>query len=294
MDRRRFVPTSEALDRRTLLSTTGLFGQSNAAGSNSPQGSHPPDTFNEKLLRIQRIPSYLEKLQPGRFLSPTTMQSLQVDITDVAADLHVAPPPVLRAFNLQIRKMMPKVSLSPADVAKINNLFGVVLESEGATPQQVNNLKNDMLALAKADAASPNPVFLATNDYSILVQAVSIIGHPIESAAKPLLAQGSGERLKTPGFGATSNPTPTFVGNYRPNAQVDPGTRIQILDLQGNVLGSGAVMLSGSNQGRYHFSLDQPLKPGVNWLRVRAIDAEGHTSIPSSVFAIKLVGSGTA
>lgn len=291
MDRRRFVPTSEALDQRTLLSSTGLFGQSSGAASNSPQGTHPPDTFNEKLLRIHRIPSYLENLQPGRFLSPTTLQSLQVDITAVAADLHVAPPPVLRAFNLQIRKMMPKVSLSPQDVNQINNLFGLVLESEGATPQQVTNLKNDMLALAKGDAASPNPVFLATNDYSILVQATSIIGHPIEAAGKPLLAQGSGVRLKTPGFGATSNPEPTFVGFYRPNAQVDPGTQIQILDLKGNVLGSGAVILSGSNQGRYHFSLDQPLQPGVNWLRIRAIDAEGHVSVPSPVFAIKLVGA---
>ncbi|MDR3634155.1 MAG: hypothetical protein P4L84_10135 [Isosphaeraceae bacterium] len=293
MDRHRFVPSTEALDQRTLLSSTGLFGQSGSSSTltGSSASTHTPDTFNQKLLRIERIPYYLDNLQSKRFLSPATLQSLQTDILAVAADLHPAPPPVLRAFNLQIRKMLPKVSLSPQDVAKVNNLFGLVIRSEGATEQQVANLQKDMLSIAKADAASPNSVYLATNDYSIMVQGVSIIGRPIETPANPVLALGSGVRLKTAGFGGTRDPLPTFVGTYRTGSKVDPGTRVEISTLKGEVLGSGTVILGGQDAGHYRFTLDQPLQPGINWLRIRAVDAEGHLSTGSSVFAVKLVTS---
>ena len=287
MDRRRFVPSSEALDGRTLLSGTGLFGQSTAHSASS-LSTRVPDTFNEKLLRIQRLPFYLDNLQSQRFLPKDTLQSLQTNITGVAAQLLPAPPAVLRAFNLQIRKMMPKVSLSPQDTVRINNLFGAVLRAEGASPQQVAKLQQNMLSIAKADAASPNPVYLATNDYSILVQGISIIGRRIEAVGRPLIALGTGVRVKA-GLDRTTDPTPTFVGTYRPSATVDPGTRIQIVDLNGNVLGSGAVLLSGGDGGRYRITLDTPLQPGVNWLRSQAIDAQGHTSKPSAVFAVNLV-----
>jgi hypothetical protein len=289
MDRHRFVPSSEALDRRTLLSGTGLFGQSSSTLTGS-LSVRTPDTFNEKLLRIQRVPYYLDHLQSNRFLPASTLQALQTDMVSVAAQLHPAPPPVLRSFNLQIRKMLPKVSLSPQDASKLNYLFGVVLRSEGATPQQVQNLSRDMISIAKADAASPNSVYLATNDYSIMVQGISIVGRRIEEPGRSVLARGSGVRAQTD-LGRTTEPQPTLVGNYRPNAKVDPGTRIQVIDLQGNVLGSGPVILSGTYAGRYRFTLDTPLQPGTNWLRTRAVDAEGHLSTPSPVFAIRLVGS---
>src|SRR6185437_7953961 len=98
MDRHRFVPSSETLDQRTLLSSTGLFGQSTASRALTGSAVRLPDTFNEKLLRIQRVPFYLDHLQSERFLPPAALKSLQTNMVDVAARLHPAAPQSLRTF----------------------------------------------------------------------------------------------------------------------------------------------------------------------------------------------------
>ncbi len=296
MDRRRFFPSSESLDARVLLS--GVFNQNSALSmAASAQSSEFPDTYLQKLKRIERIPSYLNDLQPGRFLPADTIKNLQTDIAAVAANLETTrtnvlnpqPVPELSAFNEQIRKMLPENSVSPKEAGEINQLFGAALAQAGATPQEQSNLQNDLSGIANADTSSPNPVYLTTNDYSILLQGIRILGRPIQTPDTPLLASGSGIRLKQAGEGATSNPTPTFVGYYRVGGVIDPGTQVQIINLQGQVLGSGEVPVSGANQGKYRFTLSEPLHMGLNWMRVQAVDVEGHVSVVSPVFAVKLV-----
>ena len=81
--------------------------------------------------------------------------------------LFEAPPVV--AFNETLQDLIPKNSLSVADAKTLSHAFQRVVGSTGATAQQVANLTQDMNDLAKVDSQSPQPVFLATNDYSMSV-----------------------------------------------------------------------------------------------------------------------------
>ena len=61
MDRRRFVPSPEGLEVRTLLATNlnSLFGLQVNSNLNIPI------TYQQRELRITRLPYYLEQIRPG-------------------------------------------------------------------------------------------------------------------------------------------------------------------------------------------------------------------------------------
>src|SRR3954471_3694802 len=68
MDSRRFVPSTEGLEGRALL--TSLFG---SASSNPNPSEDIPMTFVLKEARIEKLPHYMQQFRSGRFLPPDTI-----------------------------------------------------------------------------------------------------------------------------------------------------------------------------------------------------------------------------
>ncbi|MBV8267851.1 MAG: hypothetical protein JO252_16110 [Planctomycetaceae bacterium] len=296
MDRRRFIPSPEGLEGRALLSLFGHSSSTSTSSSNaffgasttSTPADNYPYTYKEKEQRIAHLPFYLNELQPGRFLNSDQIAQLQTDLNEIVGELHAPPPKVLDLFNHDLRVALPTRSLSVDSAKTLNHSFGLVLKEAGATPQQTQDLQNDMNDLALVDSHSRNPVYLATNDYALVTQSALQIGRPIARPQLPTLAArdgGHGEK----GYGITRNPEPKFNGQYLANATTkagDPeGIVIQILNENYDVIGQGTVEKSGT----YSTYVDQPLSVGVHHIRFRALDPSGKLSLPSPIFSLRVL-----
>jgi hypothetical protein len=285
MDRRRFVPSAEGLEGRALLATS-LFGT-------KPPGSNPisevPATFVLKEHRVAQLPHYMEGIRSGRFLPPATIKKLQADLLAVTTKLHAPGSAVLDGFNSRLRAVVSKISLS-ADAARgLNFSFNQVVKAAGGTPEAVANLSDDMNALARNDSNSPQPVFLATNDYTMVLQTILGIGRPIRRPESAQLAARNGKRLGR-NFGVTPKDQPTVVGTY------DAFAQIQVVNAHGDVFGTGFVEKTGATQsngvaeanGKYAVTINRPLSNGVHTFFIRAIDPYGNLSHPSPPFKIRV------
>ena len=257
-------------------------------GTSSTPTNNFPATYKEKIQRIEHLPFYLNQLQPGRFLNRDQIAQLQTDLKAIVGDLHAPPPKVLDFFNHNQRVALPTKSLSVDSAKSLNHAFGLVLNEAGATPEQSANLQRDMNDLALIDSLSRQPVYLATNDYSLVLQTALQVGRPITRPDVPTLAAkdgGHGEQ----GFGITRVPTPKFNGQYLAGAVTKAGSpegiTIQVLDVNGNVIGEGTV----DKAGVYSVTVSQPLSDGVHDLRFRAWDPSGQLSRPSDLFRLKVV-----
>ena len=255
-----------------------------------------PMTFTLKQHRVQRLPFYLAQIRSGRFLPAATLHELQADLLAVATRTHAPGPAqvsngyqVLNDFNSGLRQVNSHASLSVEDAAVLKNSFESVLTAAGATPEAIANLTDDMNALAKNDTNSPQPVFLATNDYTLVLQTVLGIGRPIRRPDSAQLAGGNGKRVGR-NFGVAPKDQPTIVGNYDAYAQV------QVMTPAGNVFGSSFVKKNGATQsngeaqatGKYAITFDKPLPNGLYTFYIRAIDQYGNMSHPSPPFKIKI------
>jgi hypothetical protein len=175
------------------------------------------------------------------------------------------------------------------NAAALNHSFGLVLHSMGASAEAEANLKNDMNAVAKNDSMGPQPVFLATNDYTLVLQTILGIGVPIRRPGPAQVAIHNGKRLGVQ-FGITPKSQPTLVGNY------DAFSVIQIVDAHGNVFGTTTVKRTGPTEsngqaldtGKYAVTIDHPLSIGVHTFYVRAIDAQGNVSPLSPLFKLRV------
>jgi len=292
MDRRRFVPKPEGLEGRDLLS--GIFNNSGNVANNSVQDV--PVTIEQKLLRIARTPFYLQELQTGRFLSQTNMRQLQADMASVVGTLHKPNPQALINFNELMRTIAPHATLQASDTAALNHAFTTIIANAGATPQQTASLSQDMVELAHIDSQSRQPVYLATNDYAIVLQTILGVGHPIVRPQQPILALSSGTRT-IPGFSISRFHRPTLVGTYGVGNTVgvfagdtsggfnSNGVTIQIVSSDGQVVGQSQV---DARNGDYRATVDEPLPNGVYTFWVRALDSTGHVSNLSPQYRVKI------
>ena len=108
MDRRRFVPSPEGLEVRTMLSTTGsgLF----STGSTTTQTL--PITYQQKELRIQKMPLNLRALEPNRYLPPSTISQIQLGLNQIMSQMSAPPPKGLTNYNLLMRQIVFNSSVS--------------------------------------------------------------------------------------------------------------------------------------------------------------------------------------
>lgn len=293
MDRRRYVPSAEGLEGRALQAN--LFSNSSSSMANNA-AADVPVTAIQKQLRIDHLPYYLMQLQPGRDLPRPTIEALQTDLASIKGVLHKPDPVTLENYNSLMRDLVPKASVSASDANALSHAFGVILSNAGATDQQVANLQADMNDLVKVDSQSRQPMYLTTNDYSLVLQSVLGIGRPIVRPEAPTIALKDGARSQ-PGYGISHVHKPTLVGTYGSGNTVgiyasngttgfnSKGVVMQLLDSNLNVVGEGKVIEAN---GDYRIAITTPLPNGVYTFYVRAVDPQGMQSIPSPAFHLKV------
>ncbi len=174
-----FVPSSEGLEGRALLSVASPAAQRATtirAAVVTPLDPSLPNTIAQKNQRVDRLPFYLNKLQPGRNLPPATIATLQDNLRSIIGQLRPPPRADLEAFNVELRNAMPYLYIRPEDAAGLNRTFGNVLLAAGATQDQTVRLQGDLDELTRANSEEPKSVFLTTNDYSLILQTALGVG----------------------------------------------------------------------------------------------------------------------
>jgi hypothetical protein len=281
MDRRRFVPASEGLESRALLTAT-TTNLANIFGFQVSTNLNIPITFEQKELRVEHLPFYLEKILPGRFLPRPELKEIQSDLFQFIAQLHKPATAALNNYNYGLRPIVTKQSITAADANVLNNNFGSVLTAASASPSVVDDLKSTVFNLVtKFDTASPQPAYLATNDYSLILQTALSIGRPMPSPILPRIAKNQGiqanaTHIKTP------LRHPALVGTYHFH------THIQVITTTGEVVGLTNVR----KNNHYKVLINPALTPGVYQFRIRAYDDGGNLSRVSRLFEIKVVPRG--
>jgi hypothetical protein len=279
MDRRRFVPSPDGLELRTMMSTTStsafaFFGRSTGLTQTLPI------TFQQKELRIQKMPNNLRALQPDRFLPPVTIHQIQLGLNEIMGNMTLPRPKALSNYNLLLRKIVFHSSVSAASAQKLDHAFKAVLVSGHAPEPGLTTLVSSVNQLVtQVDTASIRPTNLATNDNAYLLQLAIVIGQQMPAPRAPTIAKTSGHQVN-PRVAVTPLPDPTYIGTYEFN------TTIQMLNTANNeVIGTAIV----AKNGQYALRITTPLVVGKYKLVVRAVDEVGHISHASRVFGLQVV-----
>lgn len=280
MDRRRFVPSAVGLEGRALMS---LFGGGSSQAALTTSLVNLPENFREKMKRIENLPYFLNSFQPGRYIDPQAMQSIQSSLVQIAGRLHGLPEIYVNGFNSNLRHAFPYNTLSP-DTAKIlNHSYSVVLVQSGIDPTVLQNLTNDMNTFALVDTKSPNPSYLARNDYGLVEQISLAVGRPIPAPSAPTISPKVGKATNGGREGYTFDHNPLMLGTYASGASTDGATSIQIINNFDQVLATAEVQ----SDGRYSVVLPT-LPDGIYKLSTRATDAFGLASKQSRAFTLKV------
>jgi len=275
MDRRRYIPGPENMEGRMMLSTaTAASPVSTAADVNVPY------TIQQKLVRIDRIPTNMRATAPNRVLPQELIDGIQEGMRETISTMHAAAPQAIESFNEVLRDVVSRPSLRAQDARALNNALTQTLVSAGASQDAIDKIATNLSTLATTvNTAQGEPVFLTTNDYALVLQMTLIVGRPMPAPAVPAIARDSGTQAN-PRTNVSRVAQPTFVGTYESSAQM------QIFDdATGEVLGEAP---SGSN-GRYSITFSRPMEPGTYKLRIRALDEMGHVGQSSGIFTLKVV-----
>ena len=276
MDRRRFVPSHEGLEVRALQ----------AANINSVFGSqinfnlNLPITYEQKALRIQRLPFYLDQIsQRGRFLPKAEIQQIQNSLYGMLDTIIRPPSQALDNYNYQLRQIVSKQSLTTSDINRLNYSFGAVLKSARTPAASIDGLKSALYKMvSQVDTASVLPVSLGTNDYTLTLETALGIGRPMPPPTIPRIEKNEGlqagiQHIKTP------LPRPSLNGTYHFH------TFIQVVTPAGIVVGTTKVQRNNN----YKVQISVPQSVGVHEFRIQAVDDVGHISKLSKPFEIKVV-----
>ena len=280
MERRRFVPSSESLEVRAMLTTTATGSALNIFGGSSSATQSLPITFQQKEMRIEKMPNNLCALQPDRFLPDDTIHQIQLGLNQIMSEAAPANPQALTNYNRALRRIVFNSSLSTGAASLLNHGFAGSLKSAHTPDPGFTTLTTAVDQLVtKVDTASINPVFLATNDSSYLLQLALVIGQQMPAPRAPSIAKTSGARVDA-GFSVTPLSNPTMVGSYVYQ------TTMQLVDPANNAIyGQAAV----AKNGQYSLRVATPLGVGKHEFVVRAVDEVGHLSHVSRQFTIKVV-----
>ncbi|MEW4568667.1 hypothetical protein AB1L88_12450 [Tautonia sp. JC769] len=205
--RRRFVPGSEGLERRQLLSTVEVV---NAAApvvstaeagqaANRPQGPRAraeaqalaqeqamqesrEEVIQMRLQRIERLPNFLQLLDPNRELPTEAIAAIQVELVGLVGQLRPPAEPIAEGFIDQLRNAIAQSSVKPETVASMNYATNRLLASAGASERTITVITDGLTALARSASGSNRPVPVMTNDYALVVQTAMGVGRPISRA----------------------------------------------------------------------------------------------------------------
>jgi hypothetical protein len=277
MDRRRFVPAPDGLEARNLLASTNL---NTLFGLQVTSNLNVPITFQQKSLRIQRLPFYLDKIAPhGRFLPKAEIKQIQNSLFAMVDAIHRPPPQALNNYNYQLRQVVPRQSLSTDDINRLNFSFGAVLRSAKSPNDSITGMQSALHKLtSQVDTASVTPATLATNDYTLTLETALAIGRPMPPPTLPRIKRNQGiqagpQHIKTP------LARPVLVGTYHFH------TVIQVVTPHGGVVGQENVRRNNN----FKVQITTPQSIGVHEFRLQALDDVGHVSRISKPFLIKVV-----
>jgi methionine-rich copper-binding protein CopC len=239
-----------------------------------------PITIQDKMLRIERLPGSLRTLSPNRFLPKDTIAQIQEGLTSMVSLLHPAPSDALRTYNYAMRDIVSRPSLRAQDARVLNNAFISVLNASGAPAEATAEVAQALDSLVtKVDTASIQPVFLATNDYAMVLQLALVVGQPMPAPIVPTITKATGAQAGSR-HSVSPMSQPSFAGTYQTNAL------LQIYNQDtGEVLGTGTP----AKNGRYEIQISKPLEIGTYRLRIRAIDEAGHLGNSSPYFLLSIV-----
>jgi hypothetical protein len=289
MDRRsrRYVPSSEGLEGRQLLSTATTTA---AAASANPFGTAPSgvqidgsaaaqQTIEAKRHRVENLPYFVGLLNKDGFVPQPTTQNIQVDLNTLIGQLHQGNSSTISTFNLDLRRAEKYENITPQGAAALTRDLGAALVAAGAPASTVADLQAQVTQLVNYDSTQVGSTIAATNDESMILQVALGIGRPLVYPTVPALlgTDHQGNHGKIP---ITHDHTPSLTGNY------SIGTNIQIVDVNNKVvLGQAAV---DKTTGVYTVKFDNPLPDGTYTVRVRAEDS-GFVSDPSPKFTFEVV-----
>jgi hypothetical protein len=278
MDRRRFVPSHESLEVRELqaVNITSIFGAQVTSNLNIPI------TYEQKALRIKRLPYYLDKISEGtRFLPKAEITQIQNSLFEMLDTINRPPSQAINNYNYQLRQVVSKQSLSASDIKRLNFSFGAVLHSAKTPQGAINGLQSALYTLtSQVDTASVLPVTLATNDYSLTLQTALGIGRPMPPPIVPKIKKNNGiqagvNHMKTP------LPRPRLAGTYHFH------TFVRVVTPDGEIVGAERV----KKNNNYTVQITVPQSIGVHEFRIQAVDDAGNLSKLSRPIFIKIVPS---
>jgi hypothetical protein len=275
MNRRRFVPSTEGLEGRALQASTGFT----VFGVQATTNLNVPITFQQKSKRIEHLPFYLSQIHPGRFLPKAEIEQIQGALFNMVDSIQKPQPRALNRFNFGIRQVVTKESLSAGDIAVLEHGVAGVLNNAKAPEASIQGITNALQTLiSQVDTASVMPVFLATNDATLVLQTALAIGRPMPPPTLPKLKVNTGinagpQRFKTP------LEHPILVGTYHYH------TAIQVVTPDHVVVGQGFA----ARNNNYKVQITTPQTVGVHEFRLQAVDTAGHISRISPPFLIKIV-----
>lgn len=282
MDRRRYVPSPEGLEVRTMLSSSTAGNALAFLGGTSTTSQPLPITFQQKAQRIAKIPENLRALSPNRYLPKDVVEQIQLGMFQIMGRMTPPPSTALTNYNLAMRRIVFNSSLSAENAQLLNNGFRGVLRSGNAPEEGLKTLTTAVNTLTtQIDTASVNPTFLATNDAAYLLQLATVLGQPMPPPRVPTISKGSGAQV-SPGVSVTPLAHPYFAGTY------EYGTTMQMVDpAAGNaVVGQAPV----SKNGQYQIRVSTPLNVGQTYkFRMLAVDEAQHFSQASRQFVVKVV-----
>jgi hypothetical protein len=274
MDRRRVIPHAEGLEVRELMATT-----SNIFGTQLGTNLNVPITYQQKALRIEHLPYYMEQISPHRYLPKAEIQQIQNGLFSMIDGITKPPPDALDNFNYQLRKVVNKQSLSAGDIAILNHGVSAVLRSAHTPESSTTAIAGALYTLtSQVDTASVQPGFIGTNDNTLVLQTALAIGRPMPPPQLPKIKKNNGiqagaQHIKTP------LARPHLVGTYHFN------TTIQVVTPAGIIVGESAVRRDND----YGVQITTPQPVGVHEFRLQAVDTVGHVSRIGAPFYIKVV-----
>lgn len=185
--RRRFLPRTEGLESRQMLSTVT---PGTAAPVPTPTPTPAATTIDPNVgplreIRIERLPQYLQQTSRDRVVPPEVITALQDNLRAIEGSLNRAPSASLRAFNLQIRNTVGKNSISVADSRVLNDYFKKILLRADANPAVAARFAQSMSDLTLASVNNSRSASLVANDYSLLLQMALGIGVKAQEAPTP-------------------------------------------------------------------------------------------------------------
>ena len=282
MDRRtrRYVPSSEGLEGRQLLSTassplsSGFTNPSNntPTGSQIDGGTPVADTIEAKLQHIQNYSFFIGQNNRDGAVPQPTVGNIQNDLKALIGQLHPGNAGTTLAFNKDLRQDQTTENILPRQAQALNRDFGNVLQAAGADPQVTADLQTQMNQLVQFATTQSDPSIVARNDYATTLELALGTGRPLLAPTKPRLASGSlkGSVNK---IDATQMAQPSLSGTYA------AGVNVQIIDANNTVFGTATT----TSAGTYTVKFTNPLPNGTYTVRVRAQDL-GYDSPPSKTY----------